>query len=70
MKEWWKRNEGNVYFALMLAIPVFGCAMVVYTRDPRWFVLLAPLLALMEGAFILIPAAWGITTAIQVWIGP
>jgi hypothetical protein len=53
--------QGGVIFAACLLIPLLGCALAVYFKEPGWMVLIVPLIVFMEGAFVLMPLAWIVT---------
>lgn len=62
MNEAQKSNRiGGAIFAACLGIPLLGCALAVYFKEPSWLVLLAPLFVFMEGALVLIPLAYFVT---------
>lgn len=53
--------QGNLIFAALMIVPLIGCALAAYFKEPGWLVLLAPLIVLMEGAFIVGPLLWFVT---------
>lgn len=59
--------RGGVIFAACLLIPLLGCALAVYFKEPMWIWLIVPLIVFMEGAFLLMPLAWLVTMLLIEW---
>lgn len=60
------RWQGNAICVALMIAPLIGCVLAIQFDHMGWLVLLALWIVFMEGAFVLIPAAY---LFVSWWLG-